>query len=82
MGRGADRARKPKRCPSCGHEPVASILYGMPAMNEDTRERLLSGRLVLAGCTVTDDDPAWECGACGLRMWRDGRTVGTRSEAL
>lgn len=39
--------RKPKRCPKCGFSPVASILYGMPAYDDELERKLEDKSLVL-----------------------------------
>ena len=70
---GRRRVLKPARCPSCGHRPIAVLRYGLPAYSEQLRSDLEGGRVVLAGCCVTDDDPTWTCTACGTDLWRDGR---------
>jgi len=68
--------RKPRRCPACKHRPFATIVYGMPYFDGAERCDVEAGRILLAGCVLTDDDPAWACAACGIRMWRDGRIAG------
>ncbi len=65
--------RKPRKCPSCGHAPFASILRGLPHYSDDLERDLEAGRVVLGGCSVSLDDPAWACSACGMEMWSDGR---------
>ncbi len=67
---GIERVRKPRGCPVCSSGPVARILYGMPAFSEGLRRGLEEGRITLGGCVVSDDDPAWECKACGQQIWR------------
>ena len=57
---------KPKMCPACKHSPVAPILYGMPMMDEKIQE----GRLLIGGCEVEMDAPAWKCTNCGLEICR------------
>lgn len=63
--------RKPRRCPSCKHDPVSSILYGMPAYDEDMQRKIETGHLVLGGCVVSEDHPSWKCTGCGLEIWRE-----------
>ena len=63
-------AKKPKKCPSCGAIPVATILYGLPAMSEKLEEDMKSGRVSLGGCCISDDDPKWECTHCGLMIYQ------------
>ena len=45
--------RKPKRCPKCGFSPVASILYGMLACDEELERKLEDKPLVLGGCVIS-----------------------------
>jgi hypothetical protein len=55
---------KPDRCPECGSEKVASILYGLPMFDEELERRLNAGEVVLGGCCVLGDDPLWQCMEC------------------
>ena len=64
-------SRKPRKCPECGSGPVARIMYGMPAFSEELERELREGKISLGGCCVSDDDPDWECTACGRRMHRN-----------
>lgn len=59
---------RPATCPECGAAPVAEVLYGLP----DSIDRVLleSGAVVLGGCVITGDDPAWRCTQCGLNFHR------------
>jgi hypothetical protein len=65
-----ERSRKPRKCPTCSSGPVARILYGMPAFSEDLNRELGEGKITLGGCVVSDEDPDWECTACGQPIWR------------
>jgi DNA-directed RNA polymerase subunit RPC12/RpoP len=65
-----ESAQKPRKCPECGQAPLASILYGMPAFDEELERKMNEGRITLGGCCVSDDDPAWECTHCGLKIFR------------
>jgi len=65
-----ERAQKPRKCPECGHAPLASILYGMPAFTEELSHKMDEGRITLGGCCIGDEDPAWECTRCGLQIFR------------
>jgi hypothetical protein len=55
---------KPKNCPKCGGELIADIMYGKPFWNNDLQRALDERRIVLGGCEVTGDDPAWTCASC------------------
>jgi hypothetical protein len=51
--------RKPQACPDCGSQRIASILYGLPGMTPELECAMREGRVVLGGCAVSDEDPAW-----------------------
>lgn len=40
------------RCPRCGSEHTAEILYGMPAFSEELKKKMDSGEVVLGGCEI------------------------------
>ena len=65
-----ERVSKPVRCPTCGHSPVASILWGLPVFSEKLEKDLDAGRMTLGGCIVSGDDPEWKCQKCGVVIYR------------
>jgi rubrerythrin len=65
-----ERVRKPKKCPACGANSVASIMYGMPAFSDDLERKINEGSITLGGCCITEDDPTWECTYCGIMIFR------------
>ena len=65
-----ERSRKPAKCPVCGASPVASILYGMPAFNQELEQKMEEGRITLGGCCIEIDGPVWECSHCGQKIYR------------
>lgn len=65
-----ESSRKPRKCPSCGSGRIATILYGLPAFSPELEADLDAGRIVLGGCCVTDDDPAWQCLDCQATIYR------------
>lgn len=65
-----DRVKKPRKCPKCGHYPLASIIYGMPCFSKELQQSMKEGRVALGGCCIGDDDPAWKCANCGLKIFR------------
>jgi transposase-like protein len=71
--------QRPRKCPRCGSERIARILYGMPAFPEELRRELEAGRAVLGGCVVTGNDPRWQCTSCRYEM---GRPRGESGAAL
>lgn len=46
-------------CPACGNTGALEIVYGFPSheMMEASRE----GRIVLGGCSMGDNNPAYRC---------------------
>jgi len=63
-------ARKPVQCPECTGRPVATIMYGLPDFTDELEQKLQSGKTVLGGCCITNDDPQWKCTCCGLNIYR------------
>lgn len=60
-----------KRCPDCGSTRQAYIHYGYcpPSLRTARfQARIDAGLVVLGGCCVHSDDPAWRCRDCG-REW-------------
>lgn len=64
--------RRPRRCTACFALTVAPVLYGMPAYDAQMESDLKAGRLVLGGCCIGLDDPAWACTTCGASIKRQG----------
>ena len=63
-------AKNPEKCPECGSDKIASILYGLPAFSDSLRQKIKDGKIVLGGCCVTDDDPAWRCTSCNTVIYK------------
>ncbi|QEH38599.1 hypothetical protein OJF2_72030 [Aquisphaera giovannonii] len=72
--------QKPHVCPRCGSRKLATILWGLPAFDDELERRLDAGEVVLGGCCVTDDDPVWECTECGWQAGKRGKAGGTGDE--
>jgi hypothetical protein len=53
-----------QRCPACGSAEVAGIQYGLPLFTAELNADLDAGRVVLGGCCIGGDDPAWVCREC------------------
>ena len=62
--------KKPRNCPKCGSEKIATILYGLPNLTPETQKAFDDGRLVSGGCEISGDDPAWQCTECGAEIYR------------
>jgi hypothetical protein len=63
---------KPGKCPSCGGSRIAVILYGMPHFTDKLDSDIAEGKVVLGGCCLTDDDPAWQCADCDMVLYGRG----------
>lgn len=64
---------KPKRCTACRSSRIAPILYGEPAMDPEMERQIKEGLLVIGGCCIGGDDPAWQCRTCGALVHVTGR---------
>src|SRR5579875_2814934 len=71
--------RRPSRCPDCGVERVARILYGLVLPAKKLRRKIGVGEVVLGGCIILDGDPLWECLACHHRWGGRGPSTGMAS---
>lgn len=67
-----ERGRRPAKCPRCGKAPVGVLRYGKPVVNDKLLADLAAGTVVLAGCMVYDDAPAWRCSQCGQVFHQKG----------
>lgn len=58
------------KCPKCGSDKVAAVLYGMPAYDEELDAKIKAGKVVLNGCCIEAGDPMhpYECQECGHRF--------------
>jgi hypothetical protein len=50
--------KRPEKYYECGSWRIAGILYGLPAQSPELDRDLETGRIVLGGCVITDNDPA------------------------
>ncbi len=66
-------SEKPKRkynrkCPKCGEQSVAKILWGLPTFSEEMRKQMEEGKLVLGGCCIITDESGhydkYHCKSC------------------
>ncbi|MEE2939651.1 MAG: DUF6508 domain-containing protein [Planctomycetota bacterium] len=62
--------RRPRRCTACFAPTIATVLHGMPAYDRQMELDIEEGRLVLGGCLIGHDDPAWSCTTCGAPIKR------------
>lgn len=58
------------KCPKCGSDNVAAVLYGLPACDEELDAKVKAGEVVLNGCCIEADDSMhpYECLECGHRF--------------
>ena len=61
---------RPSVCPKCGSKRIARYLYGMPMFSDQIQSDLDAGKIVLGGCELTGDDPAWKCLECETEIYR------------
>ena len=56
------------KCPKCGSERVAMVLYGMPVFDEELEAKIDAGDVVLNGCCIDKPTFPYECRECGVRF--------------
>jgi len=56
-------------CPECGREDSVPLLWGLPDF--ETMRLAERGQVVLGGCMVMGEDPAFACRSCGLEWGRE-----------
>ena len=55
-------------CTNCGSKNTIRIVYGYPS--QETLEIAKNGKVVLGGCIISDNDPAWHCNDCSNNWGR------------
>ena len=61
-------------CPSCKSKNTCKIFWGFPGDMEWYLEAVAKKEIVPGGCTVTDNDPKWECNDCSNRWGKRDET--------
>ena len=56
---------KPKKCPFCGSTEIKQYLFGLP-----TKEASKSGKYILGGCVISNNNPSWGCVNCHSNFYR------------
>ena len=65
----SNNPKKPDACPKCGSKKLASILYGLPMLDEKPVRQLDAGEIVWGGCTIIPNkQPIWQCVECHHRF--------------
>ena len=54
------------QCPDCGQSEAVPILYGLP--DPRAMQDVAPGSFAFGGCVIGENDPQWECRACGRRF--------------
>ncbi len=62
-------AIKPERCPECGSNKIANILYGLPVYSDDLKQRIKENKVVLGGCCISGNDPVWKGTSCNIVIY-------------
>jgi hypothetical protein len=59
---------KPDKCPKCGSDIIADILYGLPAFSDSLEEEIKDNKIVLGGCCISNESPTWKCIDCNTAI--------------
>lgn len=59
---------KIRKCPKCGSNNVAEILYGLPDFSDEMLQALKDGKIVCGGCCISGNDPEYRCNKCGYEF--------------
>ena len=62
--------KKPDKCPNCGFDKIAYILYGLPNFTPSLRNEIRENKIALGGCFISDESPTWKCVACNTKIYR------------
>ena len=55
---------KPHYCPVCGSAKIGTYLWGEPAMSKKLESEMKEGKIIIAGCCISEDDPLYACLEC------------------
>lgn len=70
MNERKEYSKKPQKCPSCGSNKIANIQFGYPAFSSKLESDINEGKIVLAGCCISLDDPEWQCSNCHAEYFK------------
>ena len=60
---------KPNYCPVCGSSKIGTYLWGEPAMSKRLESEIKEGKIIIAGCCISDDDPLYACLDCNIDFY-------------
>lgn len=52
-------------CPYCNSNNIAEFVYGEVVLDEELKQDLEKGEIVLGGCCIEKDYPSYHCNKCG-----------------
>ena len=61
-----DEPKLGAKCPKCNKGELLLIVYGYPT--KVAEEAAKKGDILLGGCCITDNDPAFGCKLCGAKF--------------
>ena len=59
-------------CPSCKSKNTCIIFWGYPGDMEWYLDAVAKKEIAPGGCTVSDNDPKWECSDCNNKWGKRG----------
>ena len=59
--------KKSPDCPSCGSKNTCIIFWGYPGDMEWYLNAVAKKEIAPGGCTISENDPTWECSDCKNR---------------
>jgi len=59
--------KKSPDCPSCGSKNTCIIFWGYPGDMEWYLDAVAKKEITPGGCTMSSNDPTWECSDCKNR---------------
>jgi len=61
------KQQKNPGCPSCKSKNTCPIFWGYPGDMDWYLQAIAKKEIAAGGCTVSDNDPKWECSDCKHR---------------
>ncbi len=61
---------RPERCPRCGSDAIAEVVFGVFRMTPEMQARVERNEIIVMGCLVMGKglDPKWMCTNCDMRF--------------